>query len=349
MVRFSAWPTSAIDSDFSHSIDDWRRDPELLNSFGECFRVRPTYVRGARMFHKTVQFDDLFISATAASSPLVHDCIPSSGDGGRRFFLLMPNRPRYLDIGAQRFVQQAGECAIADSTIAHTAAYSHPHASICLSIPADTLSNYVPEPDRLVGMRFASDGTLSRLLSMLLLSVWTSVEAGAARGEGQRAANALLRVMACCYARSPSRSAATDTASKVSCERVKQLIDVEIRNPELSVQLIAQRVGVTTRYLQLLFAREQECVSQYIKRERLLGCLLDLRDSDFDHQSITEIAFSWGFNSAAHFSSSFKKEFGLNARDYRAGTRGDLEALGATGEEGTLIEAVLLLDQHVRH
>jgi AraC-like DNA-binding protein len=346
MVRLSVWPTSNANNDFSHSIDAWRQDPELLSSFGECFRIRPAYARGARMFHKTVPFGELSISATSSSSPLVHDCVPAAAESARRFFLLMPNKPRYLDIADQRFVQQSGECAIADSTVAHTASYLHPHASICLSVPDATLRDYVPEPDRLVGMRFTPDGTLSRLVSTLLLSVWASAERGAERGDELKATSALLRVVACCYARS---SVDADAAAKVNCQQVKKFIGIEIRNPALSVQFVAERIGVTTRYLQLLFAEEQECVSQYIKRERLLGCLLDLRDGDFDHQSITEIAFSWGFNSAAHFSSSFKKEFGLNPRDYRACNREELEALGATGEEGALIQAVLQLGRHLRH
>jgi AraC-like DNA-binding protein len=111
------------------------------------------------------------------------------------------------------------------------------------------------------------------------------------------------------------------------------------------VQFVAERIGVTTRYLQLLFSAEGECVSHYIKRERLLGCLLDLRDFDFDNQSITEIAFSWGFNSAAHFSSSFKREFGLNPRDYRSCDLEALAALKPIGVEDSLLQALILLDR----
>jgi AraC-like DNA-binding protein len=299
------------------------------------------------MFHKTEPLGELSISATAASSPLIHDCIPSMSvaESDRRFFLLMPNKPRYLDIAEKRFVQQPGECALADSTVAHAAAYQHPHATICLSIPTGTLRRYVPEPERLIGTRLAGNGMLSRLISMLLVSIWTSAGDGTARSDGLRAAYALLGILARYYGRSPPRAAPRDAPTSVSCEQVKRLINAEIRNPALSVQFVAKRIGVTTRYLQLLFSQEDECVSQYIRRERLLGCLLDLRDADFDHQSITDIAFSWGFNSGAHFSSSFKREFGLNPRDYRSCDLKQLEALRLPGVEGTAIEAVLLLSR----
>jgi AraC-like DNA-binding protein len=75
--------------------------------------------------------------------------------------------------------------------------------------------------------------------------------------------------------------------------------------------------GVSTRYLQQLFARRNDCVSNCIRRERLLGCVLDLSDVKNSARSITEIAFTWGFNSASHFSATFKNEYGLTARDYR--------------------------------
>jgi AraC-like DNA-binding protein len=102
---------------------------------------------------------------------------------------------------------------------------------------------------------------------------------------------------------------------------------------------------VTTRYLQLLFAQEGDCVSEYIRRERLRACLLDLRNAELERRSITDIAFSWGFNSAAHFSAAFRKEFGLSPRDYR---HCDLERLALTlGDEaeGAVVRALQLVSR----
>jgi len=96
-----------------------------------------------------------------------------------------------------------------------------------------------------------------------------------------------------------------------------------------------------------LFAEAGDCVSEYIKRERLRGCLLDLRDASLERQSITEIAFSWGFNSAAHFSSSFKKEFGLCPRDFRSCDASDLASSSLADEEG-LVHALIVLGRALR-
>jgi AraC-like DNA-binding protein len=299
------------------------------------------------MFSKTVPMGDLSISATAASSPLVYESFPnaSAGTSDRTFCLLMPNSPRHVHVQGRSFVQQPGECVLADSAMGVVAAYEHPHAAVCLTIPAATLRNYVAEPGRFDGMRFGGHGSLARIVSTLLLSIWEAAEAGAAGRDGRRASDAVLGLLGRACARSPFGAGRADASRRLSCDLLKAHINADIRNPQLSVQLIAQRFGVTTRYLQLLFAREDNSVSEYIKRERLRGCLLDLRDARFAHQSITEIAFAWGFNSATHFSSSFRKEYGLSPRDYRSCDLEQFAALRLSEVEGPLIQALLLSDR----
>ena len=68
---------------------------------------------------------------------------------------------------------------------------------------------------------------------------------------------------------------------------------------------------------QALFAEEDDTVSSYIRRERLEGCRRQLADPQWQEHSITEIAFSWGFNNAAHFARAFRGQFGMSARDFR--------------------------------
>jgi AraC-like DNA-binding protein len=341
MLDFSI---SATATRTSHSVDDWRRDPELRSSM-PCVRIRPTHSHDARMSFDRRPVGDFYVNATAASAPLVYeslaDMAPATAE--RWYYLMMPNRPRHVAIGGRQFVQQPGECLLADAGIDVVGSYRQPHAGICLLMPAGRL------PERsastpLEPIRFGQAGTLSRMISTLLLSLWEAASAGAAR-DGGRAVDALLRVLASVCVPSGSAVESAHASKRLSCADVKRCIEADIRNPRLSVQLVAERLGVTTRYLQLLFAGEGECVSDYIRRERLRGCLLDLRDVGFDHQSITDIAFSWGFNSAAHFSSSFRKEYGMSPRDYRSCDAQQLASSRLADVEGPLVEALLLLSR----
>ena len=54
---------------------------------------------------------------------------------------------------------------------------------------------------------------------------------------------------------------------------------------------------------------------------RVERCADDLRDPGQAHRPITDICFSWGFNSTSHFSRLFKERFGVTPRGYRAASR----------------------------
>jgi AraC-like DNA-binding protein len=72
----------------------------------------------------------------------------------------------------------------------------------------------------------------------------------------------------------------------------------------------------------MIFATSSETVSSYILRRRLEECARQLSDPHWSGHSIAEIAFAWGFNSASHFTRSFRDRFGASPRHYR---RGQLE------------------------
>jgi len=52
---------------------------------------------------------------------------------------------------------------------------------------------------------------------------------------------------------------------------------------------------------------------------RLDATRRDLCDPALAARSISEIAFAWGFNDAAHFSRAFRARFGRSPRELRAG------------------------------
>jgi len=61
--------------------------------------------------------------------------------------------------------------------------------------------------------------------------------------------------------------------------------------------------------------------SRYVWMRRVERCADDLRDPGQAHRPITDICFSWGFNSTSHFSRLFKERFGVTPRGYRAASR----------------------------
>jgi AraC-like DNA-binding protein len=73
---------------------------------------------------------------------------------------------------------------------------------------------------------------------------------------------------------------------------------------------------MSVRYLHRLFEDAGASVRATILARRLDRCRDALAGSP--RRSISEIAFAWGFNDAAHFSRVFKARFGGSPRDLRA-------------------------------
>ena len=102
--------------------------------------------------------------------------------------------------------------------------------------------------------------------------------------------------------------------------RGRAYIELNLRDPSLSVSDVADNLQISTRYLSTVFAAEGLSVERFIWQRRLEQCARDLKNSNQASRSIGDIAFSWGFQHLAHFSQSFKAAFGQSPREFRKGT-----------------------------
>jgi AraC-like DNA-binding protein len=100
--------------------------------------------------------------------------------------------------------------------------------------------------------------------------------------------------------------------------RILRFIDAHLGEQTLSPTVIAEAMGISVRHLHRVFSVTGCTVGDYIRVLRLDQCRKDLADARLLDRSITEIAFARGFSDAAHFSHSFRKQFGISARALRA-------------------------------
>lgn len=91
-------------------------------------------------------------------------------------------------------------------------------------------------------------------------------------------------------------------------ERIKKCILLHLHDPNLDVKSIAQAVGLSSRYVHQLFSSEPLRLMQWVQTQRLERCRQALSLDPF--RTISEVAYSWGFNDPAHFSKVFRKYFG---------------------------------------
>lgn len=117
--------------------------------------------------------------------------------------------------------------------------------------------------------------------------------------------------------------------SKVLIERAKLYIDEHFAE-QLSYKDVAKEVFISPSYFLFLFKRETGTTFvDHLNAVRVSEAKKLLLSSD---RSITEIAFSVGFNSSNYFSVLFRKTVGVTPKDYRAGSLDDQDPGVAAGE-----------------
>jgi AraC family transcriptional regulator, positive regulator of tynA and feaB len=104
-------------------------------------------------------------------------------------------------------------------------------------------------------------------------------------------------------------------------ERIKDFVKRNLRDPRLNTRFIAKEVGLSLRRLHELFVAEPETLMRWIRAERLKRISDELADPALAERPIANIAYDWGFRQPAHFSRSFRSEYGVSPRIVRAGIR----------------------------
>ncbi len=97
--------------------------------------------------------------------------------------------------------------------------------------------------------------------------------------------------------------------------RLEKIIGDNLANPELSVQLLVEKMAISRSSL---FAKCKELCGEppnnLINRTRLNAAAGLLANGE---HSISEICYMVGFTSPSHFSKSFSLQFGMTPRDWR--------------------------------
>jgi len=99
---------------------------------------------------------------------------------------------------------------------------------------------------------------------------------------------------------------------------VQKVIDESLSQPGLSPVGLASRLNISVRHLYRLFEEQDDSVCRYIQRARLKRSADDLTNPFLRSESITSIAYKWGFTDSAHFSRSFKKQFEQSPKAFRS-------------------------------
>jgi AraC-like DNA-binding protein len=210
-----------------------------------------------------------------------------------------------------------GDFVLCDTGMPHYWLTKERSTTIMVRVEPEVLREYLPTPEQFCGVQLGRAVGLTDTVGAMVQSLTDQIEAGSCVGYERRIANYLLEMISMSY------TVGFDTASNGSAvhwqrrNHVLRYIEDHLRDPELSPASVAAGLRLSPRYLRRIFSVSGERISAYILRRRLEECAQQMRKQAWNGHTLTEIAFSWGFNSAAHFTRSFHEQYGMAPRDYR--------------------------------
>jgi len=210
-----------------------------------------------------------------------------------------------------------GEWSISDTRFPSRVSFAPDGVEQLLLMVPDALIRGIPVQDDFTARKFSSEKGMGKLLYEFLNASFAELPNLSEQSE--RSVVATIRQLLACSLLELMGDHPSTSFREALHLRARAYIIQNVRDPSLNVGQIANALHCSKRYLHMVFANQGSTVDESIWRMRLEGCKGDLENPALTNRSLTEIAFSWGFNNYPHFSRKFKDEFGISPRSVRAG------------------------------
>lgn len=193
--------------------------------------------------------------------------------------------------------------------------YNRPNDLIVLKVSRSALSERVRQPDRFCARVIDATQGTAGLFASMVNSTQGQIDT-LNETSGNTVGRQLLELLG--LAVNEASDATESSYSSVRAahiSRVEKFIRSNLKNPELSPDLIAESCGISKRYLHDLFKDVNGTVSQQIRDQRLIAARDRLQASG--DLPISEIAYRFSFADQAQFSRLFKARFGVTPSEFQ--------------------------------
>lgn len=199
--------------------------------------------------------------------------------------------------------------------------YENANDLYVLKVGRKALEERVRQPDRFCARVFnATCGTAGLFATMVDQAQTQSGSLGASAAE--TVGRQLLELLGLLLDETSDASTSSVSAVRVAhIARVENFIRANLKNAELTPDLIAESCGISKRYLHDLFKDVNGTVSQQIRDQRLIAARDRLAASP--GLPIAEVAYRFGFSDQAQFSRLFKTKFGQTPSEFKSGLGAD--------------------------
>jgi len=195
--------------------------------------------------------------------------------------------------------------------------YTDNFTNISLIIPRDMMDRALKSPDDQHLRVLTNDEPMVKLLRDHMLSLKSLAGRMTAR-QAIEIAPATVGLTAACLNAAVEWDAPDQRNGLATAQLtvIRRFIEENLSEPELSVDWLAGRVGVSRSKLYQMF-EPFGGVGSYIRDRRLRRALIALTDERAKHRPIYDIALASGYTSDAAFSRVFRARYGMSPREVR--------------------------------
>jgi len=209
---------------------------------------------------------------------------------------------------------EPGDMAFIDSGYPSEFLYDGFMQQISLHIPRDTLESCLPNRQIEEAKTISGTSGMGAIIRDFLTSTYNQ-SAALEKNNNDIVRDSLLHFLSATL-RGDTVEGALDIKVR-QLSHIRKIIEENLGDPCLSPAMVAQLSHISTRHLHRLFKADGVSFGEWVRRRRLSEARRQLANLRFSDHTIISIAFNWGFNDAAHFSRSFRQEFGMSPRQYR--------------------------------
>lgn len=190
------------------------------------------------------------------------------------------------------------------------------HEMFVVEFPRAPLAERFSQLDDTLMQRMCGGSPSGRMFHDFLLSLWQQGERSLEDPDWEVGVNEIFYDLAAMAMRGASRQSASTHQADLR-RKILAMVEANLEDPNLRTVSIAEACGVSPRTVQVTFAALGTTPTVYILEQRLKRAAE--RIAARPYATITDVAFSIGFNDSAYFSRCFRQHFGISPREWREG------------------------------
>lgn len=215
-------------------------------------------------------------------------------------------------------VLETGDFTLCDASRPYSVRFTEANHMLCIKVPAAAMVERLGDVERLICQPVQGRQGAGAMLSSFLTTLWSQIDQAGDKAWAETVSEVVLDLLSLAY-RPLQEGPSAASAQGQWLAKARAFIDERLCDPELGVSSVAEALGVSPRYVQMLFASEGSTPSAYVLERRLRMAAEQLRRAD--GKGITEVAMAIGFNDLTHFGRAFRRRYGVAPRNYREGAR----------------------------